>query len=184
MAATKKQNGFNLIELMVVLMLMGIVMSVGIPQFNSTIARGNISAESNRLIASINFARSQAVNKQQTVTLARKSANTNDWTEGWTIYTDAGSEGNQAINLADGDILLKDVSTDTSGLSVLAGTQGNRWISFDPSGRLNENAAVTVAVCNDDLSNGVQGSLLVINLVGRITRSTIAADDKLVGCIP
>lgn len=184
MATTGRQQGFNLIELMVVLVLTGIVMSVGIPQFNSTIARGNISAESNRFTASINFARSQAVNKQQTVTLARKSTTANDWTEGWTIYSDAGGEGNQAMNVGDGDVLLKDISTDTAGLSIRANAEGDQWISFDPSGRLAEDDAVAVAVCNDDLTDGLEGSRLEINIVGRTKRLTIAAADKADQCLP
>jgi len=184
MASTNRQEGFNLIELMVVLVIVGIVIVIGVPQLNSTIARGNISAESNRLMASINFARSQAVNKQQVVTLERKSNYANNWAEGWTIYTDAGSEGNQAINLAGGDILLKDIVADSTELSLLANGTANHWISFLPSGRLAEAGQVIVAVCNDDLVDGIEGSLLVVNLVGRTSRSTIAAADKPGTCAP
>ncbi len=184
MPSANRQKGFNLVELMAVLAITGIVIAVGVPQLNSTISRGNVSAEANRLMASINFARSQAVNKQQIVTLERKSLNPNDWTEGWTIYTDVGGEGNEGINLADGDVLLKDIVTDTSGLSLLADNEGNNWISFLPSGRLAEAGGVAIAVCNDDLNDGVIGSLLEVNLVGRVRRSAIAAADKAVRCIP
>lgn len=184
MAFADRQQGFNLIELMAVLAIVGIVIAVGVPQLNSTIARGNISAEANRLMASINFARSQAVNKQQVVTLQRKSANVNDWTEGWTIFTDNGGEGNQSINLGDGDTLLKDITTDTSGVSLLANNSGNQWISFLPSGRLAEAGGVSVAVCNKDLTDGLTGSLLEINIVGRVKRSTIEAANKAVSCAP
>ena len=184
MASADRQQGFNLIELMAVLTIAGIVMAVGVPQLNSTIARGNISAEANRLMASINFARSHAVNKQQVVTLERKSVNSKDWTEGWTIYADVGGEGNQPINLGDGDVFLKDIETDTSGLSLLANNQGNQWISFLPSGRLAEAGGVSVAVCNQDLTDGITGSLLEINLVGRVKRSTIEAINKVANCVP
>lgn len=182
MAFVNRQQGFNLIELMAVLTIVGIVLAVGVPQLNSTIARGNISAEANRLVASINFARSQAVNKQQVVTLERKSNNTRNWTEGWIIYTDVGGEGNQAF--AAGDVLLKDITTDTSGLSVTANSQGNQWISFLPSGRLNEAGGVSVAICNTDLTDGLTGSLLEINTVGRVKRSTIEAVNKVGSCTP
>jgi type IV fimbrial biogenesis protein FimT len=177
-----RQQGMNLVEIMVVLLVIGIIVGAGAPALTSTIARNNIRGETNRLIASLNFARSQAVNKQQVVTLQRKSATSNDWSQGWTIFSDRDANGNEAIELGEGDVLLKDFTPNPASLSILAGANGNNWISFQPSGRLSN--AVQIALCNDDLTDAITGTLLQVSLVGRITTATIAAADKATQCSP
>jgi type IV fimbrial biogenesis protein FimT len=179
-----RQKGMNLVEIMVVLLIIGIIVGVGAPALNATVARNNIRGESNRLIASLNFARSQAVNKQQVVTLQRKSATSNDWSQGWTIFSDndVNGTGKEDIDLADGDILLKDFTPNPASLSILAGANGDKWISFLPSGRLTN--AIQIAICNDDFTDAITGTLLQVNLVGRITTATIAAGDKAAQCSP
>lgn len=185
MAFISTQKGFNLIVLMTVLAIAAIVLSVGVPLLSATIERNNVSAEANRLMASINFARSQAVNKQQVVTLERKSGNANDWTEGWTVYSDGDSGGNEPMStVANEDVLLKDFEPNTSGLSIMADSDGDHWISFLPSGRLDENAVVFIAVCNADLTDGITGSMIEVSLVGRVRRTTIEAADKTDNCSP
>lgn len=177
-----RQQGMNLVEIMVVLLVIGIILGAGAPALNSTIARNNIRGETNRLIASFNFARSQAVNKQQVVTLQRKSAISKDWSQGWTIFSDSDANGNEDIELAEGDVLLKDFTPNPASLSIVADDNGAKWISFLPSGRLTN--AVQIAICNDDNSDAITGTLLQVNLVGRITSSTIAAADKATQCSP
>lgn len=179
MPTKHKQQGMNLVELMVVLLIVGIIVGVGVPALNSTLARNNIRAETNKFIASLNFARSQAVNKQQVVTLERKSATSKDWTEGWTIYSDSDGTGNESIDTADGDVLLKDFTPDPAGLSMFA---DNDWVTFLPSGRLAN--TVQVAICNDDYADSITGTLVQISLVGRITTATIDAEDKAAACVP
>lgn len=172
----------NLIEMMVVLLIIGIIVGVGVPALNSTVARNNINAEANRLIASLNFARSQAVNKQQVVTLARKGATGKNWAEGWTIYSDTDGNGNEDIETAEGDVLLKDFTPNPAGLSIQADDAGASWISFQASGRLVN--AVQIAICNDNFTDGISGSLIQVSLVGRVSTSTIAPADKTTECTP
>lgn len=177
-----KQYGVNLIELMVVLVVIAIIAGIGGPALTSTIERNNIRAETNRLIASFNFARSQAVTKQQVVTLERKSTTSKDWSEGWTVFSDFDGNGNESIETADGDQLLKDFTPNPSALSVRANTNADQYISFQPSGRLSK--TIRIAICNQDLTNAITGSQIQINLVGRISTSTIAAANKAANCTP
>jgi type IV fimbrial biogenesis protein FimT len=177
-----KQHGLNLIELMVVLVVVGIIAGVGGPALTSTIERNNIRAETNRLIASLNFARSQAVTKQQVVTLERKSATSKDWSEGWTIFSDFDSNGGESIETSEGDQLLKDFTSTPSGISINADTNATQYISFQPSGRSSN--AVTISICNKDLTDAISGSQIQISIAGRVSTSTIAAADKAANCTP
>lgn len=184
MPDNKQQRGFSLIELMVVVVMVAILAGLGLPSLRATMDRNAISSEAIRLARSLSFARSQAVNKQQVVTLERKSATNNDWSAGWTIYVDVGGQGNQAFNAGDGDILIQDVDITSSGLTILADTDGDNWISFSGAGRLMEAGPVAVAVCDLLLSDRVDGSLVTVNLVGRTTSTTILAAVKAGQCTP
>lgn len=180
------QKGMNLIELMVVLLIVAIILGAGIPALNSTVARNSVRAEANRIVGSVNFARSQAVSKQQTVTLNRRGDIANDWTAGWTIYSDAGGEGNQDINLGDGDVLLKDFTVSSRRVAIQVDNDGDNWITFGPSGRTAEAGDVRIAVCTTDVNDTVDGSLVTINRVGRVNVSTIdaGAADRANQCAP
>jgi type IV fimbrial biogenesis protein FimT len=172
MSFKSKQQGLNLIELMTVLTIAAIVLGAGIPALTSTIDRYNVKAEATKIVGSINFARSQAVNKQQTVTLAANSGG-DDWSEGWTIYVDDSGEGDAAIAAA--DTLLKNISPSSSSLSAIS--TASPYLSFNLDGRLLGNG-VSFAICDEDFESGLSGTLITVNNIGRVTLSTIAASNN------
>jgi type IV fimbrial biogenesis protein FimT len=184
MVTKHQQRGMNLIELMAVLAVAAIVLSAGIPALQNTVERYNLRSETTRLITSLNYARSQAVTRQQMVTLSRTSTTTKDWSEGWIIYSNAETQRNQPFNSSK-DQLLKDMSVYKSASSILANNDGNNWIHFDANGRLDETNPVKIAICETDLSGNLEGRLITINLVGRTRVTTIAADSaKAANCAP
>ncbi len=179
------QRGMNLIEVMVVVSVAAIVLANGVPALQRTIDRYDQRGEVTRIISSLNYARSQAVNRQQVVTLGRSSDTDKDWSEGWTIYTDSSGNGDQAIDTGAGDVLLKDMSTFRGSSSIVANDLANRWISFDASGRIMDNGEVKIAICDSDYTSGIDGSLITINIVGRPRITTIdASDDNENDCKP
>jgi type IV fimbrial biogenesis protein FimT len=162
------QKGFTIIELMIVLGVAAALLVVAIPSFDSMIKRNRISAEVNRLVANLNYARSEAVAQGQTITLAHKSAANNDWSQGLRSYVDVTpAVGGSAYDAAN-DTLLKDVGASPGRLTVNSNAQGSPFISFRPNGMLNEGGAgVVIAVCDEDGTE--QGRAITINLVGRIS---------------
>lgn len=181
MALKSKQQGLNILELMSVLTIAAIVLAIGVPSLTTTIARYNVKAEANRIVASINFARSQAVNKQQSIILERKSISNNDWSEGWTIFNDSNNSGESSIQA--GDILLRDITTNSTGLSLRANNAGDNYIYFDLNGRLQDTGDIVIAICTNDNTDGIDGSQVTIaNGIGRVTLSTIDAADKAADC--
>ncbi len=185
MVSKHRQQGMNIIELMVVVAVAAIVLANGVPALQRTIDRYDQRGEVTRIISSINFARSQAVNRQQVVTLGRSSNTANDWSEGWTIYSDASNDGDQAMDTDGGDVLLKDMSTFQGSSSIFANSDGNNWISFDANGRMSNDDEVLIAVCDRDYTSGVDGTLITINRVGRARLTTIeASDDNENDCKP
>jgi len=75
--------GFTLIELMVTLTIAAIMLGVGIPSFRSFIASQRVKAAAYDLTTALMIARSEAVKRNASVTVAPDTANT--WTAGWTV---------------------------------------------------------------------------------------------------
>jgi type IV fimbrial biogenesis protein FimT len=80
------KKGFTLIELMVVLSIIGILTSLALPSFESFIRKQESSGQINHLYTSLYLARSEAVKRNQTVTICKSSTKSHcggDWSDGW-----------------------------------------------------------------------------------------------------
>lgn len=179
----RSQQGFNLIELIVVIAIAAILMGLAAPSFTTMLERRAIQAEANRLVKSINLARSKAVTSGEglNVTIEHTSATDKNWSTGWLVFVD--DDGNIA-NAYDGnnDELLADMSPDTRTLSVLSDIDDR--IMFNAQGRLT-NGPANFAVCDTAFSTDIDGSLITIALTGRATISTIPAATKTAAnCTP
>lgn len=174
----KHQRGFNLVELMFALAVAAILVGLGAPPLQKALDRRALVAETDRLTRSINFARSEAINKQQIVGVEAKSVTT-DWAEGWNIFTTTTATVSTAYN-SSSDTLVRDVEP-AGGQKTMTGSAAR--VKFNQLGRLvTGSAAVTISVCESTDDNGINGSLITISLVGRPSTTTIASADKASDC--
>jgi len=85
----RSQRGFTLIELMVTIAILAIITTVAVPGFSNLIRNTKASGLSNDLVGALQYARSEAVNRNQAVavcsglTVATCDAG---WTNGWIVY--------------------------------------------------------------------------------------------------
>ena len=167
------KRGFTLVELMIAITMLGILMAAAMPSFNAMVGDNRINAESNKFIANLNFSRVAASTRASVINLSRKSATSNDWTQGWEIYTDQDATGNTVRVVA--DTLLRDVNPLDDGITVNTSTPGNAWISFNTNGMLNENGnTVVVAFCDD--RGEASGRDITIGITGRVRVSAPSLD--------
>lgn len=90
-----QQSGLTLVELMVTIAVLGILLGIGVPGFQSMLAQNRASSTANDLLATLQFARSTAIAQARPVSVcpvtARPvtacSANTN-WQGGWVVWMD------------------------------------------------------------------------------------------------
>ena len=90
------QSGFSLIELMFVIVIAGVLLAIGIPNFRDFIRNSRIAAESNDLLTGINVARSEAVKRRAPVTMCSGIApacDAGDFSDGWFVFVDTDGDG-------------------------------------------------------------------------------------------
>ena len=99
MKATK-QSGFTLIELIFVVVIAGLLLAIGIPNFRDFIRNSRNAAESNDLLTGVNVARSEAVKRRAPVTMCSgvpPACDTGDFSDGWFVFLDTDGNGTRAL---------------------------------------------------------------------------------------
>lgn len=89
------RNGFTLIELMVVIVIVAILASIGVPSFRTLIQNNNLTSQTNGLLGLLQLARSEAVTQRQQVTVCPSSdqatCNGADWNDGGLVRRSDGT---------------------------------------------------------------------------------------------
>lgn len=113
--------GITLIELMVVIAIVSITLTVGVPSLRTLFANNRIAGQTNAFIGSLYLARSEAVKRNQIVQVVSGG----DWNTGWQVLADTDGDGN-------GDLLLQSVEALTGGTTFTAAASNT--ISFNGRG--------------------------------------------------
>ncbi len=75
-------RGYTLLELMVTVAIAAVVAALAAPAFNNVIEKQRVRSAADALISSLSLARSEAITRNSTVTVAQKNSS---WTTGWTL---------------------------------------------------------------------------------------------------
>jgi type IV fimbrial biogenesis protein FimT len=132
-------GGLTMIELMVALVVLAILVTIAVPSFRNASLGSRLSASANDLLASVQLARSEAIKRNQTITICASSdgatcAASGGWEQGWIIVDAAAVVIQRQQGLPDGYLVSQ-----SGGTSAL---------SFQPIG-IGATAA-TFTICRDD----------------------------------
>lgn len=135
-----RSNGFTLIELMIVIALVALIASYGIPQFNTMMQNGRISTQVNELQGLMQLARSEAVTSRVTTRICastdQATCNTNSWEQGMIVFRDVDDNGSAAAAE-----LVRVMPAVTNG-NTIRGVNGA--LSFSTDGTLTAGAMLRI----------------------------------------
>lgn len=103
----RNQRGFTLIELMITVVVLGILSAIAAPAMRNIVMNNRLATETNDMLVSFAFARSEAVKRSTIVTLCKSldpslaspvcdTTSANPWSNGWLIWAD--TNGNSAFD--------------------------------------------------------------------------------------
>jgi len=177
----RRMCGFTLVELMVTLAVAAIVLTVGVPSFQTLIKNNRLTTAANALVASLNLARSEAIKRGVRVTVCKSAdgascTTAGNWEQGWIVFTDLNSDGSftddgDATPCETGEecILRVHESLPTS-LTLRSGTNFSNWVSYLPSGISRGNNGLandTFRLCHDNDTSDARS--IAVSTTGRVS---------------
>jgi type IV fimbrial biogenesis protein FimT len=145
MAKIQKNNkGFSLIELIVTLAVVSILVSIAAPSFMDVLRDNRTATDANKLIATIQLARSEAAKQGVPVTISNDGDDTgntaNQWEKGWIVFTDWNGNGVYDDNSSasecelEKDCLLRTQSALANDLTLTTSGAFSESLTYNPSG--------------------------------------------------
>jgi type IV fimbrial biogenesis protein FimT len=178
----KRQTGFTLYELMITLLVVGVIITLGIPNLTEFTQNSRLTGTSNDLLSSFQLARSESARSKSNITICA-SDNSLDaaancggtFNDGWIIFIDLDGDLNRA---GAGENVLRAHAAPPAGVSVLP-DNGATYFAFAGTGLGRGDvggvpALSTVMICDgrgvDDAPGGrATARRLVATAIGRAT---------------
>ena len=174
------QRGFSLLELMITLAVAAILLVIAVPSFRDLMHRSQVSSASNELLASLSYARTEAINRGQLVSMcpsangAAACAGGKAFETGWIVYTYPAGAASANVAYASSAILLR-ATTVRTGVSIQS--LNSTVITFGQQGQLKPSApTLKFVTCYRSGSSGtgasttkVPGAELDVNGSGSVT---------------
>ena len=132
----KRILGFTLIELLVTVAIVGILLTVAVPNFSAFISNSRERADVQQLMQSLVAARSEAVLRARPVTL---TASGGDWTKGWRIWVDLNA--NASYDSGEEFKMVAEIKTNALISATLSGAAVTS-VSFDNQGFIQDSKPV------------------------------------------
>lgn len=148
-----------MIELLVTLALVSILLSTAVPSFMNLMKDNRLVAQINEFVATVNFARSEAIKRGLAVQVTSSSGT--NWANGWQVWVDLNN--NQTLDASE----RLQIKQNFSGPGTTF-TSGSSEFTFNPNGA--SSATGTLALCDD--RTGELGKQVSVGLVGRVTLNT------------
>jgi type IV fimbrial biogenesis protein FimT len=180
------QQGFTVIELLMVIAIMAIVMTIAVPSYTTFVQNNRLTSQLNTFVTSVNLARSESVKRSVNVVMCKSAdqaactTNSTGWQQGWIVFADADSDN----SLDSGETILR-VSEGFDGGNTLVGESGSdvrNFIAYQSNGVTTFPAAVgevELVLCDERADDSV-AKAIAIAPTGRV--QSMYAEDSSLSC--
>lgn len=164
------QDGFTLVELMVVIVIAAILLTIAVPSFQNLVKRNNVDSLQSKLSSAMATARTEAASRNKVVTICA-SINETDcasgvWARGWIVFED--NNGNGSVD--SGDVLI-DVYNNSTAYTIASDPTTATAISFSSQGFITNNGvATTLTICEPD-GGASYARGLIVNTSGLVVKT-------------
>ncbi len=154
---TRRQQGFTLIEVLIVIVIMGIMLTIAVPSFRSFTANQRVKTASFEFYAALSFARSEAIKRRASVTVTPVSGN---WANGWTVSAPIGGT---PTTLRSQDSLSGVLMTGASS------------VAYRQDGRLVSGSSIGVLIQPETAGTGISNRCIRVDLTGAPKSTTTSS---------
>ena len=182
----RAEAGFNLVEVLVVLIILGVVLAIAGPSFNFVVNSGRVTNVANELLATMPLARIEAVRRgARTVVCRSENANSStpscttaagNW-GGWVAFVDTDRDG--AIDTGEAILKVSTINAPATLAASAAVSGANSRVVFRPDGMARTAAGALLAaqlrVCVPATVPAENARDVVVRAGGRftVTRSAV-----------
>lgn len=162
-------RGFTLLEVLVVLVLLGVLLALAAPSLTHLREKHQMQSQAEQLQAGLMLSRSEALRRQQRVTLCVRGegqdcASEGTWAQGWVVFVDG---NDNAVRDQEEKVLWVQAALPPF-MTLQGNTTVSRYVSYGPDGRSQSTTgafqAGTLSLCG---TGQTQVWRMVINAVGK-----------------
>jgi type IV fimbrial biogenesis protein FimT len=157
--------------MMITIAVAAILLGLGVPSFIEMTVRNRLTTYSNDFVASVNYARSEAIRRGKPVSICKSSSGTGcggTWSDGWIVFVNTNNDNARALDGT--EPLLRVHEALAGGYTLDPNSPFDNYVTYRADGSANQLGG-TFAVCHDGNTVGAR-AIVLTSLRPRVGKDT------------